>query len=648
MFIPFFLNFFYFLFAIFLAFYIPGAIVNGNILKKYQSNFDKLIINLIVGLILWVFQGLIFGYLNLRFFSYLYLLIFFVVWIKGKSSNDFFALFRDIKKIKLNYLLLSIFLLGIFGQVQQFFITGFIFPAGLYVFTPSSDDAFWHTALTSELVQRFPPIEPGLANVVVRNYHYLSNFVVAEIIRVFNLPLLATQFQFMYLLVSFLLGGVAYVLGKSFKFSKAALTIFVFLQYFSSDLIYLLTFLTKRIFDFTIHPLEDGTMFLENPPRAFSFVVLFCGIIFLNNFFKSRNLKEGVIMSFLFGSLIGFKVHTGIPILLALVVLGFYFVFKKDWKVIFLFFLAGVISLLIYLPVNSKSGFPIIAPFEMSRMFAVQPGLHISFFELARRIYNDHLNFIQTLRMDLTMLVIFLVSQFGIRVLGFLPLKRVFYNFGFALTLFLYSSIIISILFGTLFIQPIAYADIFNIYLTASLLLSILAAFVIGSLFSNKNIFLKIVVVVIILFVTVPRWIYKTQTFATYFNFSSVSPVISSKELQAMEFLRTNSSKGDVVLVFNLGQWDSMFPYVSTFTKKDMFLSGKSILGRHGIAFKEREKIVEKISLSNNEKEIKNILNENKIDFLYFYGKPQLKINLFTIGAEIIFNNGSISIYHLK
>ena len=136
------------------------------------------------------------------------------------SKLTFSSLKSEFKKIKINRLLFIIFALGIFGQVQQFLITGFRFSDGIHIFTAASDDAFWHTSLIAQLVRRFPPFEPGLVNVGVHNYHYWSNLVVAELIRVFGLPILATQFQYMYLLVSFLLGGIAYVLARALKFSS--------------------------------------------------------------------------------------------------------------------------------------------------------------------------------------------------------------------------------------------------------------------------------------------------------------------------------------------------------------------------------------------------------------------------------------------
>ncbi|MFH1832965.1 MAG: hypothetical protein ABH816_02250 [Candidatus Levyibacteriota bacterium] len=640
-----FFNFFYFLIAIFFALYIPGNILNNKILHVFGSKFEKIVVNLIVGLVLWSYQGFIFGFLDLRFLSYFYLVFFFYLWVRNKSIKNLKSQLFGLIKIKPNYFLAAIFILGIFGQVQQFLITGWSFSKGIFILTASSDDAFWHASLINQIVSRFPPIEPGLSGVLVRNYHYLSNLTIAEFVRVFNLPLLPTQFIYSYLLISFLLGAVAYVLAKTLNFSKIGIILLVYFQYFNSDIIYLLTLATRRLVEFKVSPLEDGTMLLENPPRAFSYVVLLAGIIFLFYWLKTKNLRFGILMALLFGSLIGFKVNTGVPALLGLSLLGIYFILKKEVKMVFVLLLTVFISFCIYLPVNREAGFLLFAPFEMSRMFIVQPGLNISHFELARRIYASHFNFLQSIRMDLTIFIIFFVSQFGIANIGFIAVKNMLLKFNKLFVLFIYSTILFSIILGTFFIQPVAFSDIFNFYLTSSLLLFIPSAFILSSLFLNKSKLLKVSVIILILLMTVPRWINKTQSFAGYFNLNT--PAIPRNELDAMQSLQDLTKSNEIVLVFNKGQWDSMYPYVSIFTKRDMFLSGQTILSRHSIPFEDRAKIVEKIISSKDMVEIRGILIENKIGILYFYGEPNLSIDISKVGVKTIFKNNAISIYRV-
>ncbi len=634
-----------FILSIFLAFYIPGRVILGKISKNTAWNFEKLIISLVVGMVLWAYQAIIFGYLGIRWLSYGYLLFFIFFWIRQQNAHTFFStLKRKFINIKPNWLLLLVFIVGIFGQTQQFFITGLTLSDGIRIFSPASDDAFWHLALTSEIVRRIPPIEPGLAGVLVHNYHYWGNVVIGEIIRVFHLSLLQAQFQNMYIFVSFILGGIAYSLAKKLNFSKTGITLFVYMQYFSSDIIYLLTVITRKAFIFTVHPLEDGTMFLENPPRAFAAIVAFCGLIFLVDWLKDKRFKTGLMVAILFGSVIGFKVHTGIPIIGGLAILSIYFLIIRQWRMLIIPIITAIISFVIYFPVNGNSGLPFIAPFEMSRMFSAQTNLFLSHLELARRIYQDHRNFFGELRMDTLMLVIFLIAQFGLRNVGFVPAKATLRQFGSKIIIFLYAVIAVAIICGTFLYQSVAGADIFNFYLTANLFLSVLAAYTLSHWFDKRKKTMKIVFIILLLAVSLPRWFYKTEPAVAQYVMPS-NPVISKRELAAMEYVRRYTNENDIVLVFNQGQWDSMFPYVSAFTERDMYLSGQVILGRHGISFQDRAEIVKRIQNSDNINEVRKLINSSHINILYFYGKPVFNKGLVGLRMRIIFQNSNNTIY---
>ncbi len=642
--------FVWFLLSIFLAFYIPGRVVTGSLLKKSQGRFEKIILCLVTGMILWVFQGLAFGYLHARFLSYGYLLSLFIIWIKkyaaGKSIMDVLNLkvLRQ-KHFNIPYLLVTIFVVGIFGQMIQFFITGFTFSNGIHSVMAAADDLMWHTAVISELTRRFPPHQPGLSNTFLHNYHFLSDLVTAELIRVFHLPYLATQFQFSYLLVSFLLGGVAYTLARTLNFSVLSATIFVYLQYFSSDVIYLITFITTRVFEFKVHPLEEGTMLLENPPRAFSYVVTYAGIIFLFYWLKHKSTKAGLISGLCLGSVIGFKVHTGLGILGGLLFLVFYFLAKKEIRMLVIPVFAVLISMAIHIPVNKLTGMPIYAPFEMSRMFAVQKALYLSHLELARRIYLTHFNYLQVWRMDITMLILLLIGQLGLKNLGWFPVKEMLIKLGTPLSIFLYASLLSLLILGTFFYQPIGGADIFNFYLAAGRILALFAAFNIAWIIQKVPRLIKIAIIIAILTTTLPRWVYKVDSFVHLFN---RGPLITSAELDAFSFIQKNTDKDVVMLVANKGQWDSRHPYVTAFTYRDTFLSGQNILYGHSVPYKKREETVETIFTSTDSNKVSKLLSENGITILYFYGNGELSSGLKGIPLKRVFQNSEITLYKFE
>lgn len=631
-----------FLVAVLLAIFIPGRIIIG---KKINGILPGVLpqstLSILVGMVFWILQGLIFGYLNIRFMSYVYIAFFIGIFIKSKYKFDIGLKFKRPSRYAL--ILTGIFLLGIFGQLQQFVITGFKFREGIYAFTGTFEDAFWHTGLIEALIRRVPPIEPGISGVVVHNYHYWSNTLASELIRVFHLPLLPTQYIYLYFTASLLLGFCALSFARLFNFNKVGTLLFVYLFYFSSDIIYILSFISTGKFEFHVHPLVDGTMFLENPPRAFSFLVTFAGLFLLNSWIRKPNVRIGIITAIIFGSVIGFKVHTGLLVLSGLFILSFYLLFKKRFKDLYLPVFAVLISAAIYIPVNIGAGAVIFAPFEMSRMFVVQKNLGMSHFEMAREIYASHNNYLQQVRMDITMLVLFLVGQFGIQNLGWIPIKKVIQTLGLPFWMFLYGSSVILVIFGSLFLQPVAGADIFNTYLASNFFLTILTGVLLNNISGTKRKKLLVLVVIFIIAVTLPRWIYKSSTVKAYFT--KQSPVFSKNELTAMNYLARNSPQDAIILVFNKGTWDFLYPYVSVFTQRDMYLSGRIISGRHGINTDNRQKIADTIKTSSDKAEVSILLSRNHITYLYFYGLDTMQVDPKNIGFEKIFSNQSNTIY---
>src|SRR5579862_9354964 len=94
----FFLNAIYFILAAFLAFYIPGNLI----LKKLKlTSFQEAILSVLVGVNFWAWQGFIFGYLQQRWLSYIYLLVtssFWTYYLIKKVTKQERAISKKTKK----------------------------------------------------------------------------------------------------------------------------------------------------------------------------------------------------------------------------------------------------------------------------------------------------------------------------------------------------------------------------------------------------------------------------------------------------------------------------------------------------------------------------------------------------------------------
>jgi hypothetical protein len=327
--------------------------------------------------------------------------------------------------------------------------------------------------------------------------------------------------------------------------------------------------------------------------------------------------------------------------------LGLYFIFKRQWHFIYVPVATLAVSLLVYLPVNSGFGLPVYAPFEMSRTFAVQPLLNISWLELRRRVYSDHHSVLRVLQMDLTMLGIFTVIQFGIKNIGWFAIGITKKYLKVPVTIFLYSCLFGTFIFGTLFIQPIESGNIFNSYLAGNLILGMFTAIVADYLFRKKSKLITVSLVVLIIATTLPRCISKYVQFYDQFRKSYGIQGISRGELETMNYIKNNTPASDVLLVVN-GSMDTVQPYVTAFTMRDVLLSGISTLNSYKIPVTEREKVVsELLSVGTQDKKI-DIIHTYNVRILYYYGDMPLPVGLSGLPFKLFYKNSVNTVYRYE
>lgn len=157
--VSFWLNFIYFFIAVFIASFIPGDIVLGKI---KLSVFQRLILGISIGIILWAWQGIIFGYLHLRWLSYFYLLSFLFIWSKFYAKKFLREISLYLHKLKPDLLLFIILVFGLFVQVLTVWFNGVFTDKGLYFCCGNNSDNLLQISITDQIIKQIPPFEPGM------------------------------------------------------------------------------------------------------------------------------------------------------------------------------------------------------------------------------------------------------------------------------------------------------------------------------------------------------------------------------------------------------------------------------------------------------------------------------------------------------
>lgn len=639
--LPFFLYFIYFLFSVFLAWYVPGNLV---IRKISLGRFEKNILSLLVGLVLWGWQGFLFGYLNMRWLSYLYIVIFFLLFIKNINPKQI-----KFKKLNFNPLIILILTTGVFLQIIGVFFMGARFPDRIVLCCGVTPDNNLELSIINEITQRFPPFEPGWYGHPLVNYHYWSHLVLAELVRVFKLPLVTTVYQYSTLLFSILFGLSLIAISKMLKMKKEFIYWLLFFSYFGGDAAYLIPIIQGKGLGVPFEALEHAAQFFLNYPRAISIIVFLGGLMIFLQWIKDKKKSTGIILGLMFGSLIGFKVYTGIFVLTGCVVYGLFMLSKKEIKTTLPLFLTAFLSAIIYFPVNSKAGGLFYTGFWRANDFIVLPGLNLSHLELAREIYEKGGNILRVLSFELLFTLVYIFITFGTKLIGFFQTKKSMKLFPFDLNIFLISGFTASFILGMFFWQKTGGPNTFNFLVTILILIPFYCALAAYYFISKMNNRFAIMATTILILLTIPRIVFFTRD---VFKKLSLTEMITIKEQEALKYLKEKTPKDSIYLAdpyddVGLTHYSEyVSPYIPYMTQRLSFLSGiKDEMEAHGIEYKKRFTIVKEIYSNTDSKEIEKLLYANKISYLYMPSTVNLPVATTSTKIRIVFNNDYFKIY---
>jgi hypothetical protein len=612
-----------FIAAIFLAFYIPGKVILGE--SKNISKLGMFAVSIILGFVLWGWQGYVFGFLQLRWLSYVYLLIFLAIFIRKKYLN------LKLPKIDFKHLdliIISIVVLGIFGQVVPFIKTGSVSPDGLFIGSYNYCDHIWHAALSEELKANFPPDEPGLSGIPLANYNFWFHLIVGELSRVFHLPLLSVQFAGLYPLASILLAMVGYVFAVSLYNSRTFVRLFMLFLFFSGDAIgWLFSLMNGRFMLNMSQGLDDATKFMDTPGYGISLlIVLTAFYLFIKNRSKFSS-KSIILIGFLIGSLIGFKVYMGFGFMIGFGLLTLYGFFKKKYSYFWITFVAAIFSAIQFLPFNANSGGLFFLPFEAPRGFIAQGGLNLGWIDQRWTIYWQHHNYLRLFEYGIIITIVYLIAQFGIKTLGFIPFKRSIKILGFDFLILLYSILIPSTLISLFFYQKVGGGNIYQFLYPVSIVLTIVSSINLTMIVSKLNKYIFGLIIILIIGFTIPSWIYFTSYFVKHDYFSSFHG-ISSAELNLYDFLKNSSPQNSMILLVDRPSYNDCpaSSLTGILIGRKLFYSGTGGWNSKAITaeFNKRNSDVNLIKFSKSDKKVFETIKNDGINYIIIYNNTPI------------------------
>lgn len=474
-------------------------------------------------------------------------------------------------------------------------------------------DVYWHLALVEVAFKTFPFQMPIFSGAPLQGYNYLADFFMLLITKL-GIPSLYVYFIVIPLLYVVLLSFLVIYFGirqnKSI-FYIAPLTFFVFL---ATPFSYLLS-LYKRgalFFGFNYPTAMQSPTALTNLSYALTVLVLFVVLIIFQE--KKRNISQSVLLGFLVGLAFGLKFYGGIILLLLVGIHeSLLFFQKRDLKNFITAAISGIVFvglslIFFYDPFNSMNGGGIFAfsPFAIPHNLIEDPdALYIPQFVMARYSLLDAKKFFspRLILIELITLVIYLVYNFGTRIIGWLYLaKQIILKKLSRFELTLAVTIVISIILSVTLVQRggdwwnivqfFGYGLLLANFFAASMMYEIFARFKKWSLLIAAVIVLLTTPLNIELVIRAGERVYKPYD-------------ISAEEQQALDFLKTRNDNG---AVFSVPLF-SKLSYIPARSGKPAFFADENVISNLGIRYEERKKMLSDL----------NSLDLNQLPVKYFY-----------------------------
>ena len=643
-----------FKFILFLGFavFIPGYVFIRQL--KIDNLLFRIFLSLGLGLILLTLAA----YLN-RLAPYGLIAASLYFFVKGFTFSEF----KTKAGLKLSYpqlITILVILLGIVFQSLAAFKSGRVYDFGIGYWGPLGHDGVWHQALVEQLVKKVPPDNPGLSGTSLTNYHYFYDLLVAETVRLTDITSADLIFRFYPILFSTLVGAGTYLLTKLLFRGWRVGVFSLFLVYFGGSFGFIVEWLRGRTLggESAFWANQPVSMNL-NPPFAISLVLVIAAVLAFYVFGQKRNFWSGFVLAVISGVLIGFKVYAGLIVLFSLgTVSVIKIIFNKDYSYLKVFTASLSVSLLVFLPSNTKSaGLIVFSPFWLVHSmvdFADRVGwVRLS---QARQAYFSGGNWPKFILAEVLAFGIFVAGNMGTRIVGLFGfpglVKKKFWKDGTMVFILLMS--LASFLPAILFIQKgNSWNTIQFIYyfLYFGALLGGLGLTVLVKVLPR---FLGILIVGLILFIT------PVSSFSTFRSgFYGAPSRLTLGEAGALAFLKTQPEGFVLTHPFNKelrSSYSSPYPlpvyetsaYVSAFSQKETYIEDQFQQEIFQNDYQTRLNDSSKFFYNKDFVWSRNFLLDNKISYIYLPKLYGIGLDEKALRLDKIFSNKEADIYKVR
>ncbi|KKU55093.1 MAG: hypothetical protein UX78_C0026G0003 [Candidatus Amesbacteria bacterium GW2011_GWA2_47_11] len=407
--------------------------------------------------------------------------------------------------------------------------SGLVYPFGMGFWGPNGHDGVWHISLAENL-SRGNLNMPIFAGAKLQNYHLGFDLILATVHKLTAVPVSVLYFQILPPLLAVLIGLAAYYWVRLWTQNDICAWWSVFFIYFGGSFGWLVSWVrTGQLGGESMFWSQQAISTLVNPPFALSILLLLIGLIGLVGYQQTSSPRYFWMTSLAFG-LVGFvKIYAGVIALSGLSLLAF-----RHRRLLPVFFISLTLFLVLFLPLNRNSSQLLV--FQPGWFLETMMGLPDRFnwprYYSAMTNYRLAGDWFRAVPAYAVALIIFILGNFGTRILAFLRLKSPQNS---AVNLFLWQGIALGLIFPMLFLQAGTPWNTIQFFYYTQFFAAILAGIFIGRLpeiIKNRKILFTIYSLLFTF--TLPTSI---DTLRHYLP-SRPPAKISTEELEALKFLR--------------------------------------------------------------------------------------------------------------
>lgn len=615
-----------FLFGFFLIFviFIPTRVMLVNLIKD-SPFIESLCASISFGILLFTSILIFLRLLGLQFYSFYPLLAIFYIWLYFRRKK-LVQLFPS--RVNVDFNLIIMIVLIILGTVTQnwFALRSNLETNGAVQFLPFHDASF-HLALIGELINFFPPLNPFFSNVPLKNYHFMSDFLVAGISATFKIDILDLYFKLFPLLTSIIYGVMVGIITSNFTKNTWVKFMSIFLAYFAGSFAYLLPLLFG-ISDWS--PLA----FLINQPfdiafnwqniLGFDFFLL--GTYLLIKYEANKDIRLTILAAFSFGFLFTFKSYPALVALGAFVIVSIHnLLFKRKINsLIILFIPIAIVSVFSFVFIDTfQNGLKFAPGWILRKMVEDAGSLNRLEWLFQEQYYLENHNTFRLVQLYLTEVIVFIVGNLGVRIIGFIYLLYLVLNVNklSSSLIFIIASSILSISIPIIFNQGGSPYNIIQFGLYALILSSIFTPIAVERILSNFKIeSRKFIVYTCCVLITALAILPTLKQFTS--SVKSSLFLVPIGEMTIFDFIKKNVDPNETILLYP--SWiNTNYAYVSALAQRRTYYAHERQIDLLVLDKTARLEEINQFFTTWSTDEKREFIKRNNITYIYLRSDDQ-------------------------